>query len=253
MKNILTALGACLVLVPAAFCAPSSAIPGSIKAAIADSARPADDVKRDDARKPAAMLLFAKIKPGTKVMDIVPGGGYFTRLFAKAVGAQGWVYAYDPTELDSFSKGKPPAILAVAKSYANVSVIRAPVNSLTAPELLDVVWTAQNYHDFKDDFFKPADTAVVNKAVFNALKPGGLYIVLDHAAEKGSGLRDTNTLHRIDEAVVKQEVMAAGFEFVGESKVLRNPADARTVNVFDKTIRGHTDQFVYKFRKPKAK
>jgi len=128
------------------------------------------------------------------------------------------------------------------------------VNNLSAPELLDVVWTAQNYHDLKDDFFKPADTTMVNKAVFQALKPGGLYIVLDHAAEKGSGLRDTNTLHRIDEAVVKSEVEAAGFEFVAESKALRNPADPKTANVFDKSIRGTTDQFVYKFRKPlKAK
>ncbi len=252
MKKLWPAFGACLLLIQAAFAAPSSTSP--IKAAIADPARPAEDAARDADRKPAEMLIFAKIKPGAKVMDIVPGGGYFTRLFAKAVGAQGWVYAYQPTELDAFSKGKPPKILSVAASYSNVSVIRAPINSLTAPEPLDVAWTAQNYHDLKDDFFKPADTAVVNKAVFNALKPGGLYIVLDHAAEKGSGLRDTNTLHRIDEAAVKQEVMAAGFEFIGESKVLRNPADPKTANIFDKTIRGHTDQFLYKFRKPlKAK
>lgn len=244
MRARLAAFAACLLL------APAFGAPATIKAAIADPARPADDVSRDATRKPAEMLIFAKIKPGAKVMDLVPGGGYFTRLFAKAVGTQGWVYAYDPTELEYFYKGKPPAILAAAKSYSNVSVIRAPVNSLTAPEPLDVVWTAQNYHDLKDDFFKPADTAIVNKAVFNALKPGGLYIVLDHTAEKGSGIRDTDTLHRIDEAVVKKEVLAAGFEFVGESNVLRNPADPKTAKVFDKTIRGHTDQFVYKFRKP---
>ncbi|MDR3528647.1 MAG: hypothetical protein P4L57_15360 [Rhizomicrobium sp.] len=252
MKKLWAALVTSFLLAPAAFGAP--AIPSAIKAAIADPARPADNVARDEARKPAEMLIFAKIKPGTKVMDLIPGGGYFTRLFAKAVGAQGWVYAYQPSELDAFAKGKPAKIIATVAAYSNASVVHAPVNSLTAPELLDVVWTAQNYHDLKDDFFKPADTALVNKAVFKALKPGGLYIVLDHAAEKGSGIHDTNTLHRIDEAVVKQEVMAAGFEFVGESKVLRNPADPKTANVFDKAIRGHTDQFLYKFRKPlKAK
>lgn len=252
MKAILTAIAAVTLFAAAAGAAPAPA--AAIKAAIADPARPADDVARDGDRKPAAMLAFAGIKPGTKVMDLIPGGGYFTRLFAKAVGDAGWVYAYQPSELDSFSKGKPPRIMAVAEAYKNVSVIHAPVNSLTAPEALDVVWTAQNYHDLKDNFFKPADTALVNKAVFAALKPGGLYVIVDHSAANGSGIRDTDTLHRIDEAVVMKEVKAAGFVFVGASKVLRNPADPRTANVFDKAIRGHTDQFVLKFRKPlKAK
>jgi predicted methyltransferase len=252
MKSIWTALAAATLFIAAAP-APAAATT-AIKAAVADPARPADDVARDAARKPADLLAFADIKPGTKVMDLIPGGGYFTRLFAKAVGDAGWVYAYQPSELDSFSKGKPPRIMAVAEAYKNVSVIHAPVNSLTAPEALDVVWTAQNYHDLKDGFFKPADTALVNKAVFAALKPGGLYVIVDHAAEKGSGVRDTDTLHRIDEAVVMAEVKAAGFQFVGASKVLRNPKDPHTANVFDKTIRGSTDQFVLKFRKPlKAK
>lgn len=245
MRSLLAAI-ACVVALSAAASAQSSAI----KAAIADPARPAEEAVRDESRKPGEMLAFAKIKPGAKVMDLIPGGGYFTRLFAAAVGPKGWVYAFQAKETDSFSKGKEPKIYAVARGYKNVSVIHAPINDLTAPEPLDVVWTAQNYHDLKDDFFKPADTAVINKAVFKALKPGGLYIVLDHAAEKGSGLRDTNTLHRIDAAVVKQEVMAAGFEFAGENKVLNNPQDPRTANVFDQTIRGKTDQFVYKFRKP---
>lgn len=246
MKRILCSIGLAMTFVFAG----ASAAPSFVKAAIADSARPADDVKRDADRKPAEMLAFAGIKPGAKVMDLIPGGGYFTRLFAAAVGPNGYVYAYQPSELDSFLKGKEPKIMAVAGQYKNVSVIHAPVNTLTAPEPLDVVWTSQNYHDLKDDFFKPADTAQVNKAVFNALKPGGLYVVLDHAAEKGSGARDTDTLHRIDEDLVKKEIEAAGFKFVGESKVLHNPADKRTLNVFDKGIRGHTDQFVLKFRKP---
>ena len=97
----------------------------------------------------------------------------------------------------------------------------------------------------------PADMAKVNAAIFKALKPGGNYIVLDHAAEAGSGTRDTDTLHRIDPAVVKSEVTAAGFRFVSENNALRNPADPHTAKVFDKSIRGHTDQFIYKFEKPK--
>ncbi len=247
IRNCLLAAAATVMLCASANAAP---VPATVKAAVNDAARPADDVKRDADRKPAEMLVYAGVKPGTRVMDLIPGGGYFTRIFAKAVGPNGYVYAFQPTELDHFFKDKQPPVVAVAAAYPNVSVIRASVNTLTAPESLDVVWTSQNYHDLKDDFFKPADTVLVNKAIYNALKPGGLYIVLDHSAENGSGVRDTDTLHRIDEAVVKKEVGAAGFKLVGESNVLRNPKDTRTVKVFDPSIRGHTDQFVLKFRKP---
>jgi len=244
----------CLLAVAAAALltagAPAAPVPAYVKAAIADSARPVADTTRDADRKPAEMLAVAGIKPGMRVMDMVPGGGYFTRIFAKAVGPNGYVYAYQPTELDHFFKDKAPPIVAIAAEYPNVSVIRASVNKLVAPELLDVVWTSQNYHDLKDPLFAPADTALVNKAVYDALKPGGIYIVLDHSAPKGSGIADTDTLHRIDEAVVKKEVEAAGFKLIGESNVLRNPKDSRTVKVFDPSIRGHTDQFILKFQKP---
>ena len=244
----------CLLAVAAAALltagAPAAPVPAYVKAAIADSARPVADTTRDADRKPAEMLAVAGIKPGMRVMDMVPGGGYFTRFFAKAVGPNGYVYAYQPTELDHFFKDKAPPIVAIAAEYPNVSVIRASVNKLVAPELLDVVWTSQNYHDLKDPLFAPADTALVNKAVYDALKPGGIYIVLDHSAPKGSGIADTDTLHRIDEAVVKKEVEAAGFKLIGESNVLRNPKDSRTVKVFDPSIRGYTDQFILKFQKP---
>ena len=247
IRTCLLAAAAAALLTAGATAAP---VPAYAKAAVADSARPVADTTRDADRKPAEMLVFAGIKPGMRVMDLIPGGGYFTRIFAKAVGSNGYVYAYDPTELNSFYKGKPAPVLAVAAEYPNVSAIQAPIDKLVAPERLDVVWTSQNYHDMKDPFFAPADTAVVNKAVYEALKPGGIYIVLDHSAPKGSGISDTNTLHRIDEAVVKREVEAAGFKLIAESNVLRNPKDTRTVKVFDPSIRGHTDQFILKFRKP---
>jgi predicted methyltransferase len=247
-RNCLLAAVAAALLCTGAVAAP---VPAYVTAAVKDAARPDTDTKKDADRKPAEMLAFTGIKPGMRVMDLIPGSGYFTRIFAKAVGLNGYVYAFQPVELDHFFKdGKQPPVVAVAAQYPNVSVVRGPVNKLVAPESLDVVWTSQNYHDLKDSFFAPADTALVNKAIFLALKPGGIYVVLDHAAEKGSGVRDTDTLHRIDEAVVKKEVLAAGFVLVGESNVLRNKADPRTVKVFDASIRGKTDQFILKFRKP---
>jgi len=248
-RNWILAAFATAVLGASATAAP---VPSYVKAAISDPARPEDDTKRDADRKPAEMLTFIGVKPGMHVMDLMPGGGYFTRLFAKTVGPKGYVYAYEPSEMAKFAtdKGKPVAIVAVAAQYPNASAIIAPINKLAAPEALDVVWTSQNYHDLHDKFMGPADVTAVNKAIYAALKPGGLYIVLDHAAENGSGIRDTDTLHRIDEAAVKEEVMAAGFVPAGTSNVLRNKADPRTVLVFDQSIRGHTDQFVLKFRKP---
>ena len=246
---ILACAASAFLITAPAIAAPKTS--GTIAAAVSDSARPDDDKKLDAERKPAEMLALAHIKPGMRVMDLIPGGGYFTRLFAKAVEPKGYVYAYQPAEFAAFSKGKPAKVRAVAAEYPNVSVIEAPVNDLTAPEALDVVWTAQNYHDLHDSFAKPADLAIVNKKVFDALKPGGLFIVLDHSAEKGSGLRDTETLHRIDEASVKSEVLAAGFKLAGENNILRNSADPRTKLVFDASIRHKTDQFILIFRKPK--
>jgi len=226
-------------------------VPVYVAAAVADPSRPEADKARDADRKPAEVIAFAGIKPGDKVVDLIPGRGYFTKIFAKVVGPKGWVYAFFPSDLDAiYAKNKltipPPA----DPNYPNVSYVHAPVAKFVAPEKLDLVWTSQNYHDLHDKFFGPADVPAVNKAVFDALKPGGIYLVLDHVAEPGSGLRDTDTLHRIDSAIVKKEVEAAGFKFVGESDVLRNPNDPHTAIVFDKAIRGHTDQFIFKFRKP---
>lgn len=227
-------------------------IPANIAAAVADSARPAADRARDANRKPAECLTFAGVKPGDRVADLIPGGGYFTRLFAKAVGPKGYVYAYMPSDIDEIYKKHGVTVPPPADpNYPNVSYIHAPVAKFVAPEKLDIVWTSQNYHDLHDKFFGPADVPAVNKAIYDALKPGGIYIVLDHAAEAGSGLRDTDTLHRIDEAAVKKEVEAAGFKLVAESNVLRNPSDPHTAKVFDPAIRGKTDQFILKFRKPR--
>jgi predicted methyltransferase len=226
--------------------------PDYVSAAIADKARPAEDVARDANRKPADMVMFAGIKPGSIVVELIPGKGYFTRIFAKAVGPKGHVYSFVPTEFDAvFKKNNIPIRSGSDPDYPNVTYIHASIAALPIPQLADVVWTSQNYHDLHDKFTGPIDIAAFNKAVLAALKPGGTFIVLDHAAADGSGLRDTDTLHRIDAAAVKSEVTAAGFKYVGKSDVLRNPADPRDKLVFDPSIRGKTDQFIFKFRKPK--
>jgi predicted methyltransferase len=245
MKWILP-LAAGLVFSAAAFAQDQPAIPDYVAAAVADPGRSAD--AKDDARRHIAEIVaFTEAKPGDKVLELVPGSGYWTRVFSKVVGADGHVYAAVPEPMKKYSD----ETMTLPDSLPNVEVLLQPAAALATPAPVDVVFTAQNYHDYPDEFMGPTDPALLNKAVFAALKPGGTYIVIDHAAEAGSGVRDTETLHRIDADLVKQQVEAAGFEYVGESGVLRNPADDHTLKVFDQAVRGHTDQFVYKFRKPR--
>ncbi len=228
-------------------------VPAVIAAAIKDPARPAADRKRDANRKPLEVLEFSGVKPGDRVADFIPGGGYVTRLFSKIVGKSGHVYAVVPQELLNMRADADAAVKAIAASphYSNVTVLKEPAERFSAPEKLDMVWTSMNYHDLHDKFMGPVDMAVLNKRIFNALKPGGIYLVLDHAAAAGSGVRDTGTLHRIDPAVVRKEVLAAGFKLEAESNVLHNPNDDHTMKVFNPAIRGRTDKFIYRFRKPK--
>jgi predicted methyltransferase len=222
----------------------------AIAAAVADLSRPTADTQRDAQRKPAAMVAFAEIGPGSKVGEIIPGGGYFTRVFAKTVGPKGKVYAIvSPPQPGQPDRTAAVKAIAADAAYGNVQVVETSYLDMKVPEPLDVIWTSQNYHDLHLKRLN-LDVAAVNKQVLKVLKPGGLYIVVDHAAADGSGLRDPDTLHRIDPATVKEELLAAGFEFVGESKELRNAGDDKAKSVFDPALRGNTDQFVYKFRKP---
>jgi predicted methyltransferase len=218
-----------------------------------NSTRPAAEVERDAARKPAAMLRFSQIKAGQLVVDMLPGGGYFTRVFSQAVGPNGKVVALVSDQYAArFPKaGTDIQALAAEPAYKNVEAAIRSLGNVGAPNSVDRVFTAQNYHDLRSKNL-PAGTADgINRAVFAALKPGGFYIIVDHSAAAGSGLRDVDTLHRIDAAMVKTEVIAAGFKYVDETKELANKADDRTKNVFDPAIRGKTDQFVFRFVKPK--
>jgi predicted methyltransferase len=228
-----------------------AAVSAAVQKAINDPARHAD--RSDDAhRKIGAVMMFAEVKPGQKVLELVPGSGYWTRVFSAIVGPQGHVYTVWPGEMAKYASKSLAEWqkLAATPHYANVTLLQQPAALLSAPEPVDLVFTAQNYHDYHDPFMGPVDMAGFDKRVYDALKPGGLFVVIDHAAPAGSGLADTDTLHRIDPAVVKKEVEAAGFVFDGESDALRNPADPHDIKVFDKSIRGHTDQFIYRFRKP---
>jgi predicted methyltransferase len=237
------------LLASGAAIAAAPMLPANITHAAADPARK-DDAAKDATRHGPELLALAGVKPGAKVIDLIPGGGYWTRLFAGAVGPAGHVYGIWPSEYVKVDDDEPGPYAALAKTYPNVTVLQQPAAALAAPENVDLVFTAQNYHDYPDPFMGPTDPATLNKAVFAALKPGGAYLIVDHVAAAGSGLRDTNTLHRIDPAIVKAQVTAAGFRFVKASTLLANPADDHSKKVFDKTIRGHTDQFVYLFRKP---
>ena len=228
-----------------------AAVPGPIAAALADKGRPAADTARDAARKPGELLAYAGVKPGDKVADLIMGGGYFTRILAVAVGPKGHVTAYQPAEFIRFQASYGEDQKKVAAAYPNVTALSSSLGSLELPAGLDLVLTVQNYHDLHLPPF-PKDTAAkVNTAVFKALKPGGVYLVVDHAAVAGAGLESADKLHRIDPAIIKTEVEAAGFKLDGESKLLADPADPHTANVFDPSIRGKTDQVVLKFRKPK--
>jgi predicted methyltransferase len=240
------ALAAACVFTLAAAHAAAPQVPAAVQTAVADAGRPQDDRDKDSARKPAESVAFAGIKAGDKVADLLAGQGYFTRIFSKLVGADGAVYAtaFPPRP------GMPPATaldtLAANPAYANVKVLRALPADLKFPQPLDVVWTSLNYHDIHNQNGQDA----LNKMAFAALKPGGTYLIIDHAAAAGSGSNDSKTLHRIDPALVKQEVQAAGFKLVAEGDFLHNPDDAHPRVSHDPSIRWHTDQFALKFVKP---
>ena len=229
-------------------------IPAPIAAAVADSSRPAADTDRDAARKPAEMLALAGVKPGEQIVELLAGGGYFTRVLSLTVGPKGHVYALNPpprpNPTGSAPAPSPLETLAQDPHYGNISLL--PLSAITADPptapKVDLVWTSDNYHDLHN--LPNADLAAFNKHVFDVLKSGGVYIVIDHAAAAGHGTSDTSTLHRIDVETVKSEVESVGFKLAGSSDAAHNPADPHTASIRDPSIRYHTDQFALKFVKP---
>jgi predicted methyltransferase len=225
---------------------PAASDAAAFAAAVADPRRPASEVERDPLRKPVEMMAFARLGAGDVVADIRPEEGYFTRLFAPVVGPTGHVYAAVPTQ----TAGREDAFAdTLAADYPNVSRVTGALETLRFDRPLDVVFMGQEYHDFVIPRFG-VDVAAMNAAVFAALRPGGLYVILDHQAAPGAGVSVVGTLHRIEASALRAQVEAAGFIFDGESAAVANPDDDHSLTVFDPAIRGRSDQFVYRFRKP---
>lgn len=233
----LTALGA--------FAATAASGGMDLSAVLADPTRPEADRARDADRKPAEVIAFSGVKKGSTIAELAPGGGYFTRILSGGVGPKGHVYAM---------VGRPSPVLEdYARTHANLTVVPIQPGEVKVPAPVDVVWTTLNYHDFKNNKVGESDVAALtNTAAFKALKPGGIYFIVDHQAAPGAGTSVTATLHRIESAAVKKEVEAAGFKLDAESPLLAHTADDHSLKVQETGIRGKTDQFVLRFRKPKG-
>lgn len=220
----------------------------ALRAAIETDARPAADRARDQDRKPFEVLTFFGIEPGMHVADMGGGDGYYTEILARYVGPQGRVYLQNsPFVVEKFI-GKPLAERLARLAMDNVKRLDTEFDNpgLPAGEL-DAVLMFLFYHD---TYWIGTDRARMNKAIFDALKPGGVYAIVDHHAVAGTRDKHVKDIHRIEPELVKADILAAGFVFDGESDILRHPEDDRTRNVFDPNLRGKTDQFVLRFRKP---
>ena len=252
LRSILAATAALFVLANAAAQAPAyrvpAAAPPNIKRAVESPARPADQSARDADRKPAETLMLANIAEGQRVVELASFGQYWTNMLVDAVGSSGQVYMVDMPWTDRFGG---EAARAFDAAHDNATYTQAHYNQMQLPQNVDSVIFVQFYHDLKrPNAAESVDTADMNKKILAALKPGGIFLVVDHVAEAGSGWRDASTLHRIDPATIKSEVTAAGFELVQDSPLLKNPADDHKQNMRAEGLRGHTDQAVLVFRKP---
>ncbi len=231
----------------------AGSVPQNIAAAVADTSRPLADTQRDAERKPAESMAFAGVEAKSTVVELIPGGGYYTRLLSKALGPDGHLIALVPAPRPDAPAGTPDRsvpikALAADAGYRNITVLVQPIKALELPPNVDLVWTSDNYHDVHN--VPGIDVMAFNKAVWAALKPGGVYVVIDHVAAPEAAADVTSTLHRIRPDTVIQEVTAAGFTLDSQSSVLHNASDSHDLKIFDPAVQGKTDQFLLKFRKP---
>ncbi|ESY25984.1 MULTISPECIES: class I SAM-dependent methyltransferase [unclassified Mesorhizobium] len=208
-----------------------------------------------DQSKVSELIRFARIEAGSTVIDVYPGDGDWTRLFSDIVGSEGRVYSFVPAEVAHFKNDPVGLMRTLAKEPGRENVEAASADLVAMPEVTppaDVLWLHLFYHDLHTALVqkKGATAADFNRAVYKRLKPGGCYVIVDHAAAAGSGTSDTRSLHRIDPAFVREEVEAAGFVLDAESTVLVNKDDPHSIKVFDPAIKGETDRFAFRFVKP---
>jgi predicted methyltransferase len=235
--------------------AASLRAPADVAAAVASADRPADDVKLDSSRRPAQVLAFEGLKRGDMALDLFTGGGYYAEIMAKAVGPKGGVVAWEPA---NFLNEKSRAGFAELKKRApNVGMMATPVTALALPaSTFDFVMLHLNYHDLYWESakygFPRTDPAVILATLYQSVKPGGVVAVIDHVGPAGDTREVVEKYHRIDPATVKADFERAGFVLEAESNVLRNPSDDHSKGVFDPEIRGKTDRFVFRFRKPRG-
>jgi predicted methyltransferase len=273
-RKLMNLIVLCMCAVLVAGCAGSSPPEGGepetvvadrsieqIEAAVSDPGRPEEDQDRDVNRKPAELLGFLGITEGMRVVDLMASTGYYTEILSSIVGSEGQVYSQNNAfVLDRFAR-EPLESRLERLGRDNIILHQAELGELNLPSDLDAALLVRFYHDFywmpgPDGENGSTDRALFNRQVFAALKSGGLFGVVDHHAEAGSGDRDAldprEGLHRVDAEMVKQEILAAGFVLEAESDLLANPEDTRDWNIFvdEGTKRDTTDRFVYLFRKP---
>lgn len=234
-----------------------------LQAILADKTRTDEDSKRDEARKPVDIMYFSEVARGDNVLDLFAGGGWYTELFSKAVGAKGKVYAQNDNLIWQFaekgikartSNNRLPNVQRLDKT----EIVDMPVKLNS----VDLVFTALNYHDLffthtvrDGEIIKLRDKPIDHKAALaklsRILKNDGLFVIVDHIGVSGSGYNAPNDLHRIDPEIVKYQMKEAGFKLVEEAYYLRNQKDDLSSHVFSEDIRGRTDRFIYKFKKEK--
>jgi len=242
-RPIFVAIAASLLAACTTSFNPPAAPTDPIALAVADSRRPAADVERDGDRKPYDLVSFAGVEPGMVIAEMSPGGGYYTRILAEAVGPTGKVYALQ-SPFTARNPDRMAAYEALAAEYGNVTVLVVEdYAALQLPESVDLVWTTENYHDFVNAGVEPA-----NRWAYDALKSGGIYFIEDHSAP-GTGLAATSTIHRIAPAAVSEQVIGAGFALEANSDALANPDDPKDIRPGEVTV-GVSEKFALRFRKP---
>jgi predicted methyltransferase len=228
--------------------APALAAPAYVTAAIADPSRPKEDIAADRLRDPGDTLAFAGVAPDMRIGELFPGGGYYTRLLSDIVGPKGKVYGVENAGWKDAVKADQQLLAEPGRSNVVVDIL--PFGQMNLPAGLDLFWITQNYHDLKIAKYGVVDMAAFNREVFEALKPGGVYFILDHQANPGTTTAQIAVLHRIPKSQVIAEVTAAGFKLEAEGVFLNRPGDDHTKTIFDPAIRGKTDQYALKFVKP---